>query len=206
MRTVTKRAALAGVVAASGLAAVLLAGGAGKVEQAAAAPAGQFAIDPVHTTVVFKIQRLTGAPFYGTFKEVKGSFLLDAADAGKSSLSVEVPTASIDSNNPGRDKHLKSQDFFSAEEFPTLSFQSTAVKKTGEKEFEAAGTLSLRGQSKPVTVKLRETGSGSARGGGTMVGYDVTFAFKRSEFGMTKYSEALGDEVTIIAGLEGVKK
>lgn len=207
MKTMKLRAVGLGLVlAAGGVGAVMFAGGAGRVEQGATAPAGAFAVDGVHSSVIFRIQRTGGAPFYGRFDEIKGSFLVDAADLSKSVIDVTVPTASVNSNNGGRDKHLKSQDFFSAEEFPELTFKSTSFKKVGEKEYEVAGNISLRGQSKPVTLKVKETGSGPARGGGTSLGLDISFTIKRSEFGVTKYLESLSDEVVLMVGLEGVKK
>lgn len=195
--------ALTSALALGTSAALVALGGAGRIERSEPA-AGGFQIDPVHTTVIFKIQRNSGAPFYGRFDQVSGSFEL--SDAGAGSLEVTIPTASVNSNNPGRDKHLKSQDFFSAEEFPNLTFKSKSIKKTGEKSFEITGDLTARGQTKPVTVKAVQTGTGPARGGGTTIGYDVQFTMKRSEFGITKFGEMLGEEVTVMVGLEGVKK
>lgn len=169
------------------------------------APAGTFQLDASHTSVVFKIQRIGGAPFYGRFDKSAGSITLDA-DVAKSSLEVNIPTDSINSNSSGRDRHLKSNDFFSAAEFPNLSFKSKSFKKLSDTTYEVAGELSLRGKTLPLTVKLTQTGTGPARGGGTQVGFESTFTIKRSDFGMTYLSQGLGDEVTVMLGLEGVQK
>lgn len=175
---------------------------AGNLSQAA----GAFTVDSVHSSVVFKAQRVNGAPFYGTFRKIEGSFTIDAANPSASVIDVTIPVESIDSNNPGRDKHLKNSDFFSAAEHPTLTFKSKSFTKKSDTEWEVAGELTARGVTKPVTIKAIQTGTGPARGGGTMVGLDVTFTIKRSEFGINYGPQALADEVAIMVGLEGVKK
>jgi polyisoprenoid-binding protein YceI len=203
-----KSAALAAVLVTGSVTAAALLGGAGLVQQGGSAPAvpeGTFRVDAVHSSVIFRIQRTTGAPFYGRFDQISGHFLLDGADLAKSVVDVSIPTASVNSNNSGRDKHLRSQDFFSAEEYPAMTFKSTSVKKSGDNAFEVSGNLTFRGQTKPLTFTAKQTGTGPARGGGTMIGYDLQFTIKRSDFGVTKYAESLGDDVTLMIGLEGVK-
>lgn len=188
----TSRAAAAAATAEAAVAAV-------------ADPAGTFQLDAVHSSVVFRIQRVGGAPFFGRFNKASGSVTLDA-DPAKNALEVTIPVDSIDSNSSGRDRHLKSNDFFAAAEFPNLSFKSKSFKKAGDNAFEVAGELSVRGKTLPLTVKLTQTGTGPARGGGTQVGFESTFTIKRSDFGMTYLSQGLGDEVTIMLGLEAVQK
>ncbi|MDX2018504.1 MAG: YceI family protein [Planctomycetota bacterium] len=198
----TKLAAAFTLVAALGGAAAIM-GAAGRAPQPAAAAAsadGAFKVDAVHSSVAFRIQRVNGAPFYGTFRQLSGEFNFEGANP---SASFTIPVESIDSNNEGRDKHLKSPDFFSSKEFPNLTFKSTSIKKTGENTFELAGELTVRGTTKPITAKATQTGTGPARGGGTMIGYDVQFTIKRAEFGITYGPQALGDEVTVMVGLEG---
>lgn len=174
--------------------------------QAEAAKPGAFKVDAVHSSVIFRCQRMSGAPFYGMMKKIDGSFLIDAEKLDASFVDITIPTNSIDSNNEGRDRHLMSADFFSAEEFPNMTFKSTGVTKTADKTFEVKGELTVRGTTKPVTVTLKETGSGPARGGGQSIGYDATFTIKRGEFGVNYGAGALGEEITIMAGLEGVRK
>ncbi len=199
---ITKFLAATALIASLGTAAALM-GAAGRAPQAASASApadGAFKVDAVHSTVAFRIQRVNGAPFYGTFRQIDGTFNFDGASP---SASFTIPVESIDSNNEGRDKHLKSPDFFSSKEFPNLSFKSTSIKKTGDNTFELTGDLTVRGTTKPVTAKATQTGTGPARGGGTMIGYDVQFTIQRAEFGITYGPQALGDEVTVLVGLEG---
>jgi polyisoprenoid-binding protein YceI len=202
---------------AAGLGGTLLLGGMGQAQTAAPALVASatatttsedaaFAVDKVHSTVVFRVQRVNGAPFYGTFTEIDGSLVINHDDPTKSSINVTIPVGSVDSNNAGRDKHLKNADFFSAEEFPNATFKSTKFTKTGEKQYDVTGDFTLRGTTKPITIKVKETGTGPARGGGTQIGLDVQFSFKRSEFGVNYGLQALSDEITMMVGLEGVKK
>lgn len=190
---------LAGTVAMSAAAPSVMA-------QAEDAKPGAYKVDGVHSSVIFKCQRMAGAPFYGMMKKIDGSFLIDADKLDSSYVDVTIPTSSIESNNEGRNRHLLSADFFSAEEFPNLTFKSTSIKKTGEKTFEVAGDLTVRGTTKPVTITMRETGTGPTRGGGTAIGYDATFTIKRADFGVNYGAGALGEDITIMAGLEGVRK
>lgn len=190
---------LAGTVGVNALAPAVIA-------QTEADRPGAYKVDGVHSSVIFKCQRMSGAPFYGMMKKIDGSFLIDAEKLDSSFVDITIPTNSINSNNEGRDRHLLSADFFSAEEFPNLTFKSKSVKKTGDKTFEVAGDLTVRGTAKPVTITMKETGSGPTRGGGTAIGYDVTFSIKRGEFGVNYGAGALGEEIHIMAGLEGVRK
>lgn len=204
------------LIAAAGLAGVLTLGGMGLGSSAApaitaaavAAPAaeGVFTVDKTHSTVVFRIQRNGGAPFYGVFGEIDGNFNIDHEDPTKSTIDVKIPVASVNSNNAGRDKHLKNADFFSADEFPNATFKATKFTKTGDKQYDVTGDFTLRGTTKPLTIKVKETGTGPARGGGTQVGLDVQFSFKRTDFGINYSPQSLGDEVAIMVGLEGVQK
>ena len=205
------------MIAAASLAGVLTLGGMGIGSSAApaitaaavattAAADGAFAVDKTHSTVVFRVQRTGGAPFYGVFGEIDGTFNLNHEDPTKSTIDVTIPVASVNSNNAGRDKHLKAADFFSAEEFPNATFKATKFTKTGEKQYDVAGDFTLRGTTKPITIKVKETGAGPARGGGNAVGLDVQFSFKRSEFGMNYGLTSLSDDITLMVGLEGVQK
>jgi len=165
---------------------------------------GHFAIDSVHSTVVFRINHLGLANFYGVFEGPEGSYLLDAANAGNSFVKVNIPVERIDSGNDRRDGHLKSPDFFNAEQFPTLTFESTSVKPAGTNKFTVSGNLTMLGVTKPVTAQLEYLGEGETRQG-YKSGFEAVFTIKRSDFGMTKFLEgnALGDEVKLIVAVEG---
>lgn len=164
---------------------------------AAAIVDGGFSVDPVHSSLVFKIKHMDKANFYGVFKTVTGKFSLDAADAAKSSLDISVDAASVDTRNEKRDAHVKSADFLSVKEFPAITFKSTSFKKTGDKAFDVTGDMTFRGVTKPVTAKVTQTDDKGA-------GIEATFSIKRSDFGNnTMVGKGLSDEVEFHVSLEG---
>jgi polyisoprenoid-binding protein YceI len=170
-------------------------------QPSAAASAGSFSVDPVHSSLLFKIKHNDVAWFYGRFTDFKGSFAM-GPDAGAVQLTVN--TESIDTGAKKRDDHLRSQDFFSATEFPTITFSSNSVKKTGENTYEATGDFTLHGVTKQITVPIEQTGKAKGPRGGELAGMQSMFTIKRSDYGMEfMQGKGLGDEVTIIASFEG---
>lgn len=159
-------------------------------------------IDPVHSSVVFRVKHMNASWFYGRFNGVSGDFVLDAEHPQTSSIRAEVRAESVDTGNKGRDDHLRSPDFFSAKEFPVIRFESRRVARKGD-GFEVEGDLTLHGVTKPVTFLAEHTGTASGRRG-TKVGLAAELTFKRSDFGMTYgLPDSLGDEVTVLLGLSG---
>ena len=167
-----------------------------------------YSVDPVHSTVLFRINHAGVSNFYGRFNEIKGDFTV--AEGGTGSVSVTIPLESVDTANEKRDDHLKSPDFFSAEQFPEITFKSDAVKNTGGNKYDAKGTLTMHGVSKEVTVALERIGTKDLgeKMGGIRTGFEGTVTIKRSDFGM-KYGidmGMLGDEIKLILGIEGIRK
>jgi polyisoprenoid-binding protein YceI len=167
-----------------------------------------YAVDPVHSTVLFRINHAGVSNFYGRFNDIQGTFTV--AEGGTGTVSVTIPVASVDTGNKDRDGHLKSPDFFNAEQFPEIAFKSEAVKNTGGSKYEAKGTLTMHGVSKEVTVALERIGTKDLgeKFGGIRTGFEGSVAIKRSDFGM-KYGVdmgMLGDEIKLILGIEGIRK
>jgi polyisoprenoid-binding protein YceI len=135
-----------------------------------------------------------------------GTITIDKDNPAKSSFALSIPVESIDTNNVKRDEHLRAPDYFNVKQFPTLSFQSTKVKAV-DGGFEVTGDLTMHGVTKPVSLTLKggdkvvEFPKGTQR-----VGLVSEFSIKRSEFGVDTEPKALGDEITIIAGIEAAKK
>ncbi len=160
-----------------------------------------YEIDPTKSKVTFTIDnKAPGSSGYepvpGSFKEFAGTAVFDKSDPSKSSVTMEVKTASIDTANKKRDDHLRSQDFFKVKEHPTMSFQSTKVTPKG-KAYEIEGTLTLLGETKPVTATFEPAGDHA----GT-----ATFKLKRSDFGMTFRLPDTADEVDVTLELVGKMK
>lgn len=204
------KAMAAGLVVASAAGGVFMGVAAPQAVQAApslAVKPGAFAVDNVHSSVLFRIKHLSVAYNYGRFNTVSGEFLLDGTNPENSVLNVTVQAESVDTNNAGRDKHLRSQDFFSAKEFPTITFVGKSFKKGTGSTFEVTGDLTLRGVTKPVTVTIDDTGTGKGREGGEVAGLETRFTIKRSDFDVSYLvGPALADEVTLIVALEGGRK
>jgi len=214
MRNSARAWATVGVMAAG-----VLAGGAGlgamglmgqQPGKADVKPAsgGAWKVDSVHSNVVYRITHLGASSHYGLFFNPTGSINLDPANAAGATMEISVPLSGLSSGDAKRDQHLRSPDFFSAEEFPTIAFKSTAFKSAGENAFEVTGDLTMLGKTKPVTAHLTIVGRGKGMGGGEVMGVEATFTIKRSDWGMTKYVKegALGDEVKLIAALETGRK
>lgn len=172
-----------------------------------------YKVDPVHSSVVFRIKHLNVSYFYGLFSDVQGRYLFDPADPGNSRFEFQVRASSVDTDNTKRDSHLKSPDFFNVKKYPKISFTSTKVTKAEKKEgddvearYEIEGDLTLLGVTKPIKVTLDYIGGGTDPWGGYRTGFESVFTVKRSEFGMkTMLPDGLGDEVRIMVGIEGIR-
>jgi len=167
--------------------------------------ADTFKVDPVHTFVLFSVQHLGVANTYGRFNDIAGTVVFDRDNPSKSSVELSVPVASLDTHNSIRDLSLKSRDFFDAKQFPAMTFKSTKVEGDGE-TLKVSGDLTIHGVTKPMTVDFKKGGEGKGVFGEMRGGGETRFTIKRSDFGMNFQQGAVGDEVTIILSLEGVKK
>jgi polyisoprenoid-binding protein YceI len=168
--------------------------------------ADDYKVDPVHSSVIFRIKHANVSFFYGRFNDKQGTVTVDESDPSKDSFDISIKTESFDSNNPARDKHVKSADFFSAQEFPTIHFKSTSVKPVGDNKLEVTGDLTLHGTTKPITVTMDRIGTADVPRMGRRTGFETTFTIKRSDYGMNKMLDVLGDEVTLMVGIEAAKQ
>jgi polyisoprenoid-binding protein YceI len=172
----------------------------------AAAPlraADTYKLDPVHSTVIFRVNHLGSSWVYGRFDDVSGTFV---ADEKAPSFDISVNADSVDTNNKQRDTHLKSADFFSVKEFPTLTFKSTAVTSTGDKKFDVTGDLTMHGVTKSITVPIDFVGTSDTKMGGQRAGYEAQLSVKRSDYGMDKMVGMVGDEIHVTVSFEGTKQ
>jgi polyisoprenoid-binding protein YceI len=176
------------------------------VAYANAAPAAEtYNVDPAHSWVVYRVKHMDLASSFGLFKEISGGFTIDEAAPEKSTFSVSVKVDSIDSANPKRDEHLKSPDFFNAKQFPTISFKSTKVVKSPAGGYDVMGVLSMHGVEKPVAIKIAAIPQVKGPQG-QVAGFDTEMKIKRSDFGMASSVPGIGDEVTLMMGIEGKRK
>lgn len=167
--------------------------------------ADDYALDVTHAAVSFQISHFGLSMTHGRFKDLKGSFTIDSAKPSASKFELIAKADSVDTDNAKRDEHLKSPDFFNTKQHPVVSFKSTAVKAIKD-GYEVTGDLSLHGVTKPITVKLSGGKTAEFPKGVTRTGYTTNFTIKRSEFGMDKMLEGIGDDVQISVSFEGTKK
>jgi polyisoprenoid-binding protein YceI len=169
------------------------------------AAADTYTIDPVHSSVIFRIKHLNTTNFYGQFNKVTGTIMFDESNPSACSIEAEIPVESIDTHNQKRDADVKGPDLFNASKFPTITFKSRSFSKAGD-GYNAEGDLTLRGVTRPITIKLEKTGQGKGMRGGEILGLEATMDIKRSDFGMTAMEGMLGDDVRIIVSTESGKK
>ena len=190
------------------LAAVVLAA----VPLAATAAPETYTVDPLHSSVLFAIDHLGLSTVHGRFDKFAGKFAIDRA-AKKGEVELAIDTASVDThdNDKGsrqrsRDEHLRSADFFNAAEFPKMTYKSTNVVFTGDNPTTVEGNLTLLGVTKPVSLKLERfkcnaaTATAKERCGG-----DASGKLKRSDFGMSRGTPQIGDELALTISFEANK-
>lgn len=169
------------------------------------AKAGNYKIDPAHTSVTFSVNHLGISELVGRFNTVEGS--LEFAEKGVSKVEVSIETASVDTSHKKRDDHLRSPDFFNAKQFPNIKFSSSKVHydSNGEPE-KVEGKLALHGKTRSVTLVVNPVGAGSDPWGGYRAGYKATTTIKRSDYGMNFMEGGIGDEIAITLNIEAVKQ
>lgn len=159
-----------------------------------------------HAFVNFKISHLGYSWLYGTFKDFDGTFSFDEKQPEASKITVNLRTASVDTNHAERDKHIRSADFLNADKNPNATFKSTAVKSTGEGTADVTGDLTLNGVTKPVVIKAKLVGEGSDPWGGHRAGFEGTTTLKLKDFNIEKDLGPASQEVELIISFEGVRK
>lgn len=169
--------------------------------------ADKYEIDTAHSMIIFRAKHAGVSYNYGRFNEFTGKLKIDE-DVSKSEVEFEVKAKSIDTGNEKRDQHLRSSDFFSAKQFPVITFKSSKVKaKEGEEDvLEVTGDLELHGVKKSITVDVEITGRGQGQKGESLIGFESTFTIKRSEFGMTFMVGPVSDDIRLTVSIEAVHK
>ncbi|MGD0138790.1 MAG: YceI family protein [Tepidisphaeraceae bacterium] len=171
-----------------------------------AALADDLKADPVHSFVVFDIHHFGAGYVYGTFGGPTGTVGYDSTDLTKTSFDLSVDTASIETRNENRDKDLKGPDYFDVKQFPTMTFKSTSVTKTGDQTMAVTGDLTVRGVTKSITVPIEITGTATMMGK-TRTGFRADFKIDRRDYGMVIHPEPMiGNEVHIIVAIEAVQQ
>ena len=151
--------------------------------------AGAYTIDPAHTSVEFVARHLMITKVRGRFPDVSGTILIDE-EPERSHVEVDIDVASVDTGNADRDNHLRSADFFHVDEHPRMSFTSTRVERTRSGTWLVTGDLSLRGVTRPVTIRVDFDGAGTSPTGEARISFSASGEIDREDWGLT-WNEAL---------------
>ena len=184
---------------------LLLIGSAGITEPMGIAT---YEIDTAHSMILFRAKHNNVSYNYGRFNEFTGEIMISADAVTERTVEFEVKAASVDTGNEKRDQHLRSSDFFSAKQFPLITFKSTKVieKESKKDVLEVTGDLELHGVKKSITVDAEITGRAKGNDGESLIGFESIFTIKRSEFGMTYGMGGISDDIRITVSIEAVHK
>ncbi|MEU6984852.1 YceI family protein [Streptomyces sp. NPDC046324] len=155
------------------------------VDPALAALTGEYAIDPAHSSIGFTVRHAMVTNVRGSFAEHEGTLRLDGSDPGASAASIEVKIASIDTGIGDRDNHLRSGDFFDAEQFPLMTFRSTEAEQLGGDKYRVTGDLTIKDVTKSLSIDLEFNGAATDVYGNERVGFEGSAEILRSDWGLT---------------------
>ncbi|WP_207491709.1 YceI family protein [Aridibaculum aurantiacum] len=171
-----------------------------------------YKIDADHSDISFKVKHLMIATATGIFKKFDASLEVDEENLENAKVYFEADVTSIDTKNEQRDAHLKSDDFFNAEQFPKLTFTSTKIERSGDNEFKMTGDLTVRDITKPVVLNVEYNGKVTDPWGMERMGFEVNGKINRKEYGLkwSAVTEAGGlvvaDDVKLQLNVEMVKQ
>ena len=168
-----------------------------------------YTIDKMHSEVAFQVRHLL-TKVRGRFTEFAGTVVFDQEHPEQSSASLTIEASSVDTGTPDRDTHLRSDDFFAVGTYPTLTFTSSRVVKTGDDTYDVVGTLTIRGVAKEITMPVTYLGTAKDPWGGVRAGFETSITLNRKDFGLT-WNAALetggflvGDEVRVNLSIQGI--
>jgi polyisoprenoid-binding protein YceI len=153
-------------------------------------PAGTWTVDPAHSSVGFSVKHLGIATVRGHFDEFEGTLEIGEGDASARAHGT-VQAVSVNTNDSGRDEHLRSADFFGVEANPELRFESTAIEHVEDETFLIHGDLTMNGITKPIKLTAEVQGTESDPWGNERVGLEVSGQLNRGDWNMT-FNQALG--------------
>lgn len=171
----------------------------------------QWSLDPTHSELEFKVKHLMITTVTGSLNTLTGSLTSDSEDFENAKVTFEADINSIDTRNTDRDNHLKSADFFDAEQFPKMTFTSSSFEKDGS-DYALKGDLTIKGTTKPIKLNVEFGGIATDPWGNTKAGFTISGKINRVDFGLT-WNAALetggvmvSEDVKILGELQFVKQ
>ncbi|MFI1648805.1 YceI family protein [Streptomyces avidinii] len=156
-----------------------------EVDPALAALTGDYVIDAAHSSIGFTVRHAMVTNVRGAFTEHEGTLHLDGGDPARSTATIEVKIASVDTGIADRDAHLRSGDFFDAEAFPLMTFRSTTAATLGGDTYRITGDLTIKDVTRPLSIDLEFNGSATDAYGNERVGFEGSAEILRSDWGLT---------------------
>ncbi|MGY2010906.1 YceI family protein [Nocardia gipuzkoensis] len=167
--------------------------------------AGTWAIDPAHSTLGFSVRHLMVSKVRGRFTDFSGKLVI--GEDGSASAEAEIRVDSVTTDNEQRDAHLRTADFFQAEQFPVATFKSTGFRVNGD-DFVVDGEFTIRGVTKPVSLEVEFLGVNPGMGHGPVAGFEAKTVINRRDFGITidmplpDGGAVIGDKITLTLEVE----
>ncbi len=173
-----------------------------------AALSADYVIDSknAHAYIQFKISHLGFSYVMGRFNRFEGGFTYDPLDPAASKVRVTVDVSSIDTNNPERNKHLRSKKFFDVKKYPEATFVSTSYEPTGKRTALLRGKLTLHGVTRPIVIKVKELGAGKDPWGGYRRGFEGRVVISLKDYNINTDLGPTAREVEIFLSLEGIRQ
>jgi polyisoprenoid-binding protein YceI len=174
-------------------------------EEAPSPPPGAYQVEPEHTEILFGVSHFGFTMYYGLFSDARGALLLDSADPTRSRLDVQVPVSSLITPSVRLSEELEGPQWLNAAAFPDMSYRSTHITMTGPRSARVDGELTLHGVTRPLTLTATFNRAGeNPVDHAFTIGFEGRGVVRRSDFGVSAYKGAIGDDVhiTISAAFE----
>ncbi len=172
---------------------------------------GTYTLDPAHSRIGFVARHAMVTKVRGSFNDFEGAAVLDGDNPASSSANVTIQVHSIDTRQPQRDEHLRSNDFLAMDEYPTITFASTGARQVDDENFELTGDLTVRGVTRSVTIPFEFQGAAQDPFGNSRVGFEGSVVINRKDFGVN-FNAALetggvlvSDKITLEFEISAIK-
>jgi polyisoprenoid-binding protein YceI len=172
----------------------------------------KWVIDPMHSEVQFKVKHLMISTVTGSFNKFSGTATTQSEDFENAEIQFSLDVNSISTNQEMRDDHLKKEEFFHSEKYPTIDFKSTSFKRINETDYTLVGNLTIKGVTKEVQVNAEFGGKSKDHQGNLKAGFEITGTINRKDFGLTYNALtetgglALGENIKLIANIQVAKQ
>jgi polyisoprenoid-binding protein YceI len=177
----------------------------------AAAEVATYTVDKAHSEATFQVRHLV-SKVSGEFRQFDGTIKMDPANLAVSSVTFTIDASSIDTDVADRDKHLRSDDFFAVEKYPTITFESTRIEAMGSNEYAVTGKLTMRGVTKEITLPVTFLGEVKDPWGNTKAGFETSTTLNRQDYGINwnktldQGGVLVSDDVNVDINLEVLKQ